>query len=88
MGFPAPLQEWTRGDVRKFLHGVFAGAAARRRPYLKPGFDIDALIRREGRFSRALWGLLCLELWQQRFHDRAAEWKSKAPSLAPPRVPS
>ena len=28
----------------------------------------------EGKFSRNLWGLLCLELWQQQFHDRSAEW--------------
>ena len=28
---------------------------------------------REPRFGRKIWGLLSLELWQQRFHDRAAD---------------
>jgi asparagine synthase (glutamine-hydrolysing) len=28
------------------------------------------------RFSRKTWGLLSLELWHQRFHDRANEFKA------------
>ena len=27
------------------------------------------------RFSRKVWGLLCLELWHQIFHDRAADYR-------------
>ena len=27
---------------------------------------------REPKFGRKIWGLLCLELWQQEFHDREA----------------
>ena len=33
------------------------------------------MISREGKFSRNLWALLSLELWQQEFHDRASEWR-------------
>ena len=29
----------------------------------------------ETAFGRKIWGLLCLELWQQRFHDREHEFK-------------
>ena len=29
-------------------------------------------------FSRKTWGLLSLELWHQRFHDRAIEFKAMA----------
>jgi asparagine synthase (glutamine-hydrolysing) len=28
-----------------------------------------------GQFSRKIWGLLSLELWQQQFHDRAAYYR-------------
>ena len=30
---------------------------------------------RETRFGRKVWGLLCLELWQQAFHDREHDFK-------------
>ena len=30
----------------------------------------------EARFGRKGWGLLCLELWQQAFHDRESHFKS------------
>ncbi len=30
---------------------------------------------REARFGRKIWGLLSLELWQQRFHDREHDFK-------------
>ena len=31
-----------------------------------------------GAFGRKIWGLLCLELWQQMFHDREAHFKATA----------
>lgn len=33
----------------------------------------------EGFFARNLWGFFCLELWQQRFHDRAAGFRALLP---------
>jgi asparagine synthase (glutamine-hydrolysing) len=74
-GFPVPLTEWMRGELRDFLRATFTTTAARQRPYLDPRFDVDTVISREGKFGRDLWGLLSLELWQQEFHDRAAEWR-------------
>jgi Kef-type K+ transport system membrane component KefB len=41
----------------------------------------------EQRFGRQLWGLLSLELWHRRFHDRAAEYRrllQPAASETPP----
>jgi len=72
MGFPVPLQAWMRGGgkVTEFIHDVFRSRRAIERPYLSRGFDIETLIAREGPFSRNIWGLLSLELWQQQFHDR------------------
>jgi asparagine synthase (glutamine-hydrolysing) len=76
MGFPVPLTEWMRGELRDHILDSFASAAARSRPYLRSDFDVRAFIAREGRFSRSLWGLLSLELWQETFHDRQSYWSS------------
>ena len=70
MGFPVPLNEWMKGDLKEFLSDTFSGNKARKREYLNPNFNVSSLIDREGKFSRKLWGLLCLELWQQEFHDK------------------
>jgi asparagine synthase (glutamine-hydrolysing) len=72
MGFPVPLQLWTGngGRVREFVLDVFRSQAARQLPYLNAGFDIECLMSQENMFSRNLWALLSLELWQQQFHDR------------------
>ena len=78
MGFPVPLNEWMRGELREFVVDILGSDRARSRPYLEGGFDAEALIEREGRFSRKLWGLFSLELWQQEFHDRGAEWRAFA----------
>jgi asparagine synthase (glutamine-hydrolysing) len=74
-GFPVPLGEWMHGELHDFLRDTLTATGARERPYLDPRFDIDALISGEGKFGRNLWALLSLELWQQEFHDRAAEWR-------------
>jgi asparagine synthase (glutamine-hydrolysing) len=72
MGFPVPLQAWIKkgGAVREFILDTFRSGRAMERPYLTRGFDIEALMDREGPFSRNIWGLLSLELWQQQFHDQ------------------
>ncbi len=74
MGFPVPLGEWIKGELRDFVLDCFSGESARSRPYLAEDFDVRELIGREGAFSRNLWGLFSLELWQQAYHDRSHEW--------------
>ena len=86
MGFPVPLTEWLGAELHDFVLDVFSGANARSRPYLSDDFDVRRLIEREGAFSRNLWGLFSLELWQQSYHDEAAKWRSSvdgAPAPAP-----
>jgi asparagine synthase (glutamine-hydrolysing) len=73
MGFPVPLTEWLQGGLREFVFDTFA-ATASRRAYLDPRFSVEDLLAREPAFGRTLWGLLSLELWQQRYHDRADHW--------------
>lgn len=75
MGFPVPLSEWMRGDLKDFISDTFSSIKARERAYINPEFDINSLISIEGKFSRNLWGLLCLELWQQEFHDRSGAYR-------------
>lgn len=69
MGFPTPLTEWIKGDLRDFVHDVLSSAAARGRELINNGKVLEGLDR-EPKYGRKIWGLLCLELWQQEFHDR------------------
>jgi asparagine synthase (glutamine-hydrolysing) len=75
MGFPVPLSDWMKDDLREFVEDIFRGTHARHREYLHPEFDIRQLIESEGKFTRKVWGLLSLELWQQEFHDKAHVYK-------------
>ena len=82
MGFPVPLKEWFSGELREFAMDVFSGMARNPRAYI----NAPAVLRnfgQEARFSRKVWGLLSLELWHQRFHDRQHEFKGM---LQPQRV--
>ena len=75
MGFPVPLNDWMQGELKDFIQDVFHSQNAREREYLNPEFDIKNLIAGEGKFTRKVWGLLSLELWQQEFHDKAHEYR-------------
>ncbi len=75
MGFPTPLTEWVRGEARDFVRDVFSSAAAQSRALINSRRVLDAL-EREPQFGRTVWGLLCLELWQQTFHDREHAFKA------------
>jgi len=76
MGFPVPLNQWMQGELKDFVGDIFLSKNARERDYLNPDFDITNLIAGEGKFTRKVWGLLSLELWQQEFHDRAQEHRN------------
>ena len=74
MGFPVPLCEWMRGELRDFVGDIFLTQKARNRSY----FNSDAILQsigKDARFSRKLWGLMSLELWFQEFYDNAAEFR-------------
>jgi asparagine synthase (glutamine-hydrolysing) len=75
MGFPVPLKEWFDGPLKTFVADVFTQQRSRHRAY----FNTDVMLANfQGahRFSRKTWGLLSLELWHQRFHDRASEFRA------------
>lgn len=75
MGFPVPLKEWFDGSLKGFVFDVFSEPRSKHRPF----FNSDVVLSSFGeqsRFSRKTWGLLSLELWHQRFHDRAVEFRA------------
>jgi asparagine synthase (glutamine-hydrolysing) len=73
MGFPVPFQEWLTqpGVVRDFVLDTLSSQAALGRSLVN-NRKVLAALDGEPRFGRKIWGLLCLELWQRAFHDRAA----------------
>jgi asparagine synthase (glutamine-hydrolysing) len=84
MGFPVPLNDWLSKSqqnlgaraVREFVYDILSSEAARNRAL----FRNESLLRsldEHGKYGRKLWGLLSLELWQRRFHDRATEFRSQ-----------
>jgi asparagine synthase (glutamine-hydrolysing) len=71
MGFPVPLAEWMRGPAKGFVLDVLSAKNALQREAID-NRSVVAKLDAEPQFSRKLWGLLSLELWQQEFHDRQA----------------
>jgi asparagine synthase (glutamine-hydrolysing) len=79
MGFPVPLNDWFRESerVREFVLDVLSSQNACNRDLVDNRRAVASL-GREARFGRKLWGLLCLELWQRAYHDRAAAFRRRA----------
>jgi asparagine synthase (glutamine-hydrolysing) len=75
MGFPVPLKEWFGGELRPFVMDILSNMHSRQRDY----FNTEEIMKNfgsEAQFSRKIWGLLSLELWQQEFHDKASEYRA------------
>ncbi len=77
MGFPTPFAEWAQGEAREFVHDIFACQKAQERDLVDNRLVLTKLSG-ESKFGRNIWGLLCLELWQQEFHDKAAMFRKLA----------
>ncbi len=74
MGFPVPLNEWLKSDIKDFVCDIFASRRLRERPYFNQA-EILKSLGGESKFGRKIWGLLSLELWHRQFHDRASEFR-------------
>jgi len=79
MGFPVPLQEWLSrpGPSRDFVVDILSSQKAQGRELVNNRKVLE-LLDTEPRFSRRIWGLLSLELWQRSFHDQAASFRDRA----------
>jgi asparagine synthase (glutamine-hydrolysing) len=75
MGFPTPLNEWIRGEAREFVRDILSSSNALNRAEIDNRKVIEGLDS-EPKFSRKVWGLLSLELWQQEFHDRSQFYRN------------
>ena len=73
MGFPVPLNEWLKGDLKDFVVDIFSSQRARQREFINAD-EILKNMEKESKFSRKIWGLLCLELWYQTFQDKHHEF--------------
>lgn len=77
MGFPVPLAEWSKNEVKEFIADTLLSKQAQERSYLEKG-ALKNVLQNEAPFSRRLWVLLSLELWQQQFHDSVNTWRFAA----------
>lgn len=70
-GFPVPYAGWLRGELRPRLEEMLLSGSATQRGYFRPGAVEKLLAQnaRTGRFSKEVFMLLVLELWQRRFVD-------------------
>nr|BFD59357.1 asparagine synthase (glutamine-hydrolyzing) [Bdellovibrio sp. CKG001] len=76
MGFPVPLTTWMRGEAREFMMDIFASASTKNRDFVM--FDkVSAVMEKESKFGRSVWGLLSLECWHRAFHDKASDYRFK-----------
>lgn len=75
MGFPVPLKEWFDGELKTFVLDIFGEQRLKHRPFFSSDIVLSSF-GEQSRFSRKTWGLLSLELWHQKFHDRASEFRS------------
>jgi asparagine synthase (glutamine-hydrolysing) len=75
MGFPVPLKEWFKTDLKDFVHDVFRNQNTLSRDLvnIKPFLDN---FEKTGQFSRKFWVMFSLELWHQTFHDKAQDYRN------------
>jgi len=75
-GFSTPIKHWFREDLAGYAHDLLTSTQAQQRGIFDPQF-ISNLLKRDtnrpqGNYSKAIWALLCLELWFQVYIDQPA----------------
>lgn len=72
-GFAVPLKPWFRGELQMYALDTLTSSKAQQRGIFDPAF-ISGLLHDHARngllnYGRAIWSLLCLELWFQTYMD-------------------
>jgi len=68
MGFPVPVQQWFGGVAKDFVHDVLLSQRTKERGLFQM-HAVEAAVAGQGQYGRAVWGLICLELWHRIFID-------------------
>ncbi|MBI2504366.1 MAG: asparagine synthase C-terminal domain-containing protein [Candidatus Latescibacteria bacterium] len=69
MGFPVPIYEWFKGELKPFVEDILLGPTTRQRGFFSMK-GVEQCLGGEQPFGRTVWGLLSLELWFRAFFDR------------------
>jgi asparagine synthase (glutamine-hydrolysing) len=67
-GFSIPAAAWLRGDLEPFARELLSPEALRADGFFRPEAVtrlLDEHVAQREDHSRALWGLLCFQLWRQ-----------------------
>jgi asparagine synthase (glutamine-hydrolysing) len=75
MGFPVPFTDWIKNEAKDFIWDILSSQKARQRELINNKIVLAGLGKEE-KYSRKVWGLLCIELWQQEFHDQQNKYHS------------
>ncbi len=87
MGFPVPLNEWLKKEIKSFVLDIFASRSVKERPYFNQKAILQS-VNSETKFGRKIWGLLSLELWHRNFHDQASQYRQLLSDQAGAEVPA
>ena len=68
MGFPTPLNQWTKGPLKEYFLDILNSQKARERGLYNVN-QIEQQMLKSPKFSRDLWGMLNIELWHRTFID-------------------
>lgn len=68
MGFPVPLNEWYQKDLNGFIKEILLDQRTINRGLYNVQ-EVEKILSKQSKFSRVMWGLLCLELWFREFID-------------------
>jgi len=72
MGFPVPINEWFKVELKDFVKSLFIDSPER--DIINKKVILEK-IKDEPKFGRKIWGLISLEIWFQEFYDKFTEYK-------------
>ena len=85
-GFPAPMNDWFRKDMKRYLTDILFSDECRARPYFNHRY-VENLVQLHlaGKedFGRQLFCLLCFELWHRIFIDQTESFAEFTPNTRP-----